>query len=532
MLRRDAKTFPILPRTNAWTHEMSEAKTNAGKELYRKLRTCSCARLWEKEVPRFDRATTAERVQSVGLIRAVGVVFSESGTARQKEEVRKWLRGLLQDPEEKIRRYAMTALPKLGADPRNEAELLTLLNATSAERELKFLGRTLDKIGGAATLAALEEKQSGGLQQTKRKVRATVARREEPGGLRLDAPLSLSGVRMNLRCRRGLEEIVREELQADGKFRVLEVGSGLVTIGSSRPFTLAEVFRLRCFSTLGFPLGEVSASNGLDEIADVMTSAQARAILTTLTDGAIRYRLEFVEEGHRRGAVRLLANKAYARCPQILNDARESLWTVAIHPTADGSLVELMPRLRPDPRFTYRRADVPAASHPPLAACLARLAEPMREGIVWDPFCGSGLELIEVALLGGIRTVFASDRSADAVEVARANFSAAKIPDVQASFTTADLRDHARIAGLSAGTVSLIVTNPPMGKRVPVPNLRALIEDLLAIATKVLRPGGRLIFPNPLSVHNRHRELSLESRRLIDLGGFDCQLEVYRKAAR
>ena len=117
------------------------AEHNPDKALYQKLRLLTCERLWRDEVALFDRATPAERLERVALVRAVGVVFSESGSPKQKEEAKQWLVGLLNDPSEKIRRYAMTALPKLGAEPHEEAALLSLLRSSTNEREKKFLGR-------------------------------------------------------------------------------------------------------------------------------------------------------------------------------------------------------------------------------------------------------------------------------------------------------------------------------------------------------------------------------------------------------
>ena len=102
---------------------------NTSKELYRELRALPWEQLWKDEVQRFDRATARERFERVSVVRAVGVVFPESGPAEQRDEVRAWLRGLLHDPEEKIRRYAMAALPKIGAGAGDEAELLALLPA-------------------------------------------------------------------------------------------------------------------------------------------------------------------------------------------------------------------------------------------------------------------------------------------------------------------------------------------------------------------------------------------------------------------
>jgi len=131
----------------------SHMKTD--KELYRGLRVLSCETLWNDEVARFERSTPVERIKRVAVIRAVGVVFSGSGTAKQKAEARSWLVRLLQDPSEKVRRYAMTALPKLGSGKNEERALLSLLRTTTVDREKKFLGQALDKIGGTATLNAV-----------------------------------------------------------------------------------------------------------------------------------------------------------------------------------------------------------------------------------------------------------------------------------------------------------------------------------------------------------------------------------------
>src|SRR5580658_2903734 len=131
---------------------MKNGEPNPDKELYRQLRSLPWRQLWSEEAARFDQASPQERSKRVAVIRAVGVVFGESGAAEQKEEVRQWLLALLHDPCEKARRYAMAALPKIGSAPGDEAELISVLRATSSEREKKFLGQTLEKIGGTATL--------------------------------------------------------------------------------------------------------------------------------------------------------------------------------------------------------------------------------------------------------------------------------------------------------------------------------------------------------------------------------------------
>ena len=476
----------------------------ATKELYKELRGLSCEQLWELEVPRFDQADPQERLDRVAVVRAVGVVFSESGTAEQKDKVRPWLRRLLQDPQEKIRRYSMAALPKIGAGQDEEAELLALLQSTEAAREKKFLGRALEKVGGIATLKEMAKGATGFLPQTGQKIKASLARDESPSAVKMDGILTdFKGLQIHLHTRRGLEQIlvteIEEYLQAHGKFHVSEVRRGRVALTPMAPFSLADIYRLRCFGTLGFVLGAVTGSDesrSRESLASLITSPLAQRIFRTFTEGSIRYRLEFVGRGHQRSAVRDLASRAYALCPEILNDPRHSPWSVAVHFTEQGSSVELCPRLT-DPRFSYRLDDVPAASHPPLAACMARLAGPVDHEIVWDPFCGSGLELIESALLGGVQRIYGTDISAEAVAITAKNFAAANVSSGQTMFACCDFRDFIRIEGLGPNTVTLIVTNPPMGKRIPIPNLRGLIDELFAVAATVLKPGGRLVFANP-----------------------------------
>ncbi len=506
---------------------------NTGKELYRQLRAVPWEQLWTQDVARFNRATARERFDTVSVIRAVGVVFPESGPKEQKDEVRRWLRSLLQDPEEKVRRYAMAALPKIGAGASEEADLLGILRTGTSEREAKYLGRTLDKIGGEATLEILAE--TGALPaQTEQKVRAKVARSQSPSTIRLDSAIpDFTGLRIHLRGREGLERIVREEVEAQGKFRVLEVQPGLVAISASAPFTLDDIFALRCFGTMGFVLGIVNSASeaaSIESLASAIASPLSQRLLTALTAGAIRYRLEFVAKGHQRAAVRDVANRAYALCPQILNDAREAPWAIDIHPAGQGDSVELRPRISPDPRHAYRLDDVPAASHPPLAACMARLAGRQENESIWDPFCGSGLELIERALLGGVRSVRGTDLSDQAIDIARRNFAAAQPGFAGARFTCGDFRDFAREENLAG--LTLIISNPPLGRRIPIRNLRGLFEDLFAVAAKVLAPGGRLVFTNPFHMESPQPSLKLESRQAVDLGGFECRMELYRKLAR
>jgi len=518
---------------------MKSKSGNPNKELYNQLRVLSCEQLWEEEVPRFDRATPAERLARVSLVRAVGVVFSEQGTMAQKNLVRPWLRGLLKDPAEKIRRYAMAALPKIGAGAGEEADLLTLLRLATADTEKKFLGQTLAKIGGEATLEVMKSSGAGALGKAALKIKANVARSQSPSSIKMDRALTAyQGLMIHLHGRRGLEQFMRaeveEKLKRNAKFRLTDVRAGLVALTPIAPFALKDIYVLRCFGTVAFVLGtenEPEEADSLEALAQIIGSPLAKRILTTFTEGSLRYRLDLVARGQQRGAVQALANRAYALCPDILNDPNEAPWTVSVQPRGRGRIVEVSPKVLPDPRFAYRQEDVPAASHPPLAACMVRLAGKMEGEVIWDPFCGSGVELVEKSILGGVRTLYGTDLSAEAIGIAERNLAAANLKGVEAKLVCADFRDFAKNE-LGADSVDLIISNPPMGKRVPIPNLRGLIYDLIDVAALVLKPGGRLVFANPIPLENPHRAMKLQTRQVVDFGGFDCRVEKYVKLGK
>lgn len=505
------------------------------KELYRQLRTLPREKLWQEEVRRFNEAEPRARMERVAVIRAVGVVFA-GASAAEKAQVKTWLLQLLEDPNEKIRRYAMAVLPKFGGGVREESALLALWEQGPVAREQKYLGRALDKLGGTATLHAVA-KVPGALPQTEQKVKARVARIEQPSCIRLDQVCeAYTGLRIHLRCRKGLEQFVREELNENTelkkRFRILEVRSRYVAITPLASFSLADLYQLRCFSAVGFVLGSVATSDpgaSVEPLAALIASPLARTLLSTFTAGGLRYRLEFISKGHQRGTIHQVVNRAFALCPDILNDARKAPWSMDVHPLAHGSSLELRPRLSPDPRMFYRQDDVPAASHPPLAACMARLAGRMDGDIVWDPFCGSGLELIERALRGGVRRLMGTDLSPAAIAISQANVAAAHLESVAANFTCGDFRNYQAVEGLAPASVTLIITNPPMGRRVRIKDMRGLFTDFFNVAARVLKPGGRLVFPNPLRLGSPDASLKLEYRQVVDLGGFDCRLEMYRK---
>lgn len=401
---------------------------------------------------------------------------------------------LVHDPRADVRRAAVTALGKLGG-----AEAARLLEGAEA-------------IPGDALDTATE--------RVARRVTAETATT-----LQGDRPLP-AGTEVLFSVRRGLESLVAERVGA----RALRVQQGavLARVTGETPGALLALSRV----TLGlaFPIGTVRASaDELGELAELVSSPRSLALVKSFTTGPLRYRIEWERGGPRRAATRELARAIARRAPELSNDPAASPWELVIE--IDGALrhVSWRPRALRDERFEYRVRDVPAASHPTIAAALAEVAGAERGDVVWDPFVGSGLELVERARLGPARTWLACDLEATALDAARANFAAAGLTGVHLA------RSDARAFRVPE-PVSLVLTNPPMGRRVARSEpLAALYRTFFDGLASRLAPRARLVWLSPIPEESARfaRAVGLELTRSLrlDLGGFWVDLQRYERGA-
>lgn len=512
---------------------MTHDKREAAKALYKQLRSQSWSDL-APQLPAYDAAPARERLDRVGLLRAVAVVVSESSTREGEAEARAWLIRQLEDPAEKIRRYAMAALAKLEGAPEAESALRARMGTAQSERESRQLREALTRVGSTATLESLAHTPAQD-PEAEQRLQARLARSRSRSGIRMALAIQPApGLRVQLRGRRGLEPWMRDEAETHPeirrRFRVADTGPGRVTLEPTAAFTIADIHALRCFGTAALVLGQAPVAGAPDEaarIAGAIAAPASRRLLESLTNGPVRYRLDFIGRGARRAVLREVTTRVFEAAPTLLNDPVEAPWEIDVHPCDAGQSIELRPRLVPDPRFAFRMDDIAAASHPPLAACLARLAGRQEQEVVWDPFCGSGLELVERGLMGGVTRLCGTDLSAGAIAACRANLAAADLGAIRIDLRCTDFRQFILRGGLAPGSVSLVITNPPLGRRVRIPNLRQLIRDLLEMSARVLRPGGRLVCINPIELDQLPAGLERVHRSQVDLGGFDCWLERY-----
>jgi len=465
-------------------------------------------------------AATADDAAAVRLIEVVGGAADALEDADDALVEELTLR--LDDARPRVRRAAVRALE--GSAP--EARLLEALAAETDPPTQRALVEALGKTGGARAREAIRALPTAEAQLARVRERALL-QLERDATRELDSHIDQAAappdaLRVMLRTRRGLEHILAEEVDQSQDPRA--IGPGLVAATLTAPLGL--LFRARTWDTLGFPLARRRAGEGA--LADALTSDEADRIFAAFTRGPVRYRIGW-SGGKRRAAIYAAAAAIAARRPALVNDPRQTSWNAAVRERAGWLEVTLEPWGLADPRFAYRSATVKAASHPTIAAALARVAGARADDVVWDPFCGSGLELCERGLFGPFSALFGSDTDPAALAAARANLAAA-LPDAGAriALSEADARTHAPPG------VTLILSNPPLGWRVlPGAPLAPLFEAFVAHAARLLPPGGRLVWITPLPEVTRaaaaRAGLRETARQPIEMGCLRTEIEAWVK---
>jgi 23S rRNA G2445 N2-methylase RlmL len=461
------------------------------------------------------------------LVRLVGRLVS-----------RGWREGIgvliaaLADESPKARRNAAIALGQVRSEE-VETALLATWDSDRRPEMRRSVAAALGKVGTTRSLPLLREASAAPERELSRiaaRALMMVDRTASRGdGGHIDATRAPEvPTPVLVLARRGLEDLVVLELSDRATLSDVRVlGPGRVAVTLSGP--LDTLFQARTMLGIRFSLPPEWVRDGdtvSAAIARIVLSEAARAVFDTWTVGPMRYRIAWAEAGHKRASTWDAATLISQREPRYVNDPTLSTWELVVAQNARRIDVTLAPRALRDPRFPWREADVPAASHPTIAAALARVAGARPDDVVWDPFVGSGSELVERALLGPYRRLLGSDVDPRALDAARRNLAAAGL-EARLEFGDA--------LSLKPEGVTLIVTNPPMGRRSSrSAALPSALTSFVAHAASVLRPNGRLVWmaPWPARARAAGREagLGLQSARVVDMGGFDVELQHWVKS--
>ena len=123
--------------------------------------------------------------------------------------------------------------------------------------------------------------------------------------------------------------------------------------------------------------------------------------------------------------------------------------------------------------------------------------------------------------------MFGTDIEATAVAAARANVKRAGVERVLIE------RGDALDPLVPPDGVTLIITNPPMGRRVQRGTHAELLLGFVDRAAEVLVPGGALVWivPEPQRVRERAESAGfiIDHATSMDMSGFSAELSVYMK---
>ncbi|MBH5335921.1 methyltransferase domain-containing protein [Streptomyces pactum] len=241
--------------------------------------------------------------------------------------------------------------------------------------------------------------------------------------------------------------------------------------------TLDQLLPLRMFSTLSVVLDESehAREDGFADALAGLTESAEHGVIARLS-GPPAYRVDDIEG---RG---VLIEGVGARLGW-QNDPRA--WDVNISEHGRFVLAEIgaMHRSRRYPKL-HR---IPASVNPVVGSLLVQLAKPEADDTVYDPFCGSGTLLTEVAAIGKGALFLGTDIAQKALGVARLNLEPLGKPYLLA-------QARAEALPLPAQSVDRVISNMPFGKRVGSHQVNSLLYPrFLGELARVLRPKGRAV---------------------------------------
>ncbi|TPV93591.1 MAG: methyltransferase [Myxococcales bacterium FL481] len=446
----------------------------------------------------------------------------------------------LGDPDPHVVREAARAVAKVPVEDhvRIEARLLEIIDRVAVP-ERRAVVDGLAVVGSERASAWLHAVSGGDDSDfARRAARAGLlierrAARVGPAVIVRDRVLG-SPHRVCLRGRRGTAGIVFDQAERSlppslaGATEIRDERSVVVNWAGD----YAGLLAVRTGGEVGLEFPLPNAGDLTARIVAGLSAPALEAALRAWTDGELRFRLAFAQGGHRRQIVWDVATRlAQHHCP-LRNDSRNVPWTIEVDEVGEGRLL-CLPR-GADDRFEYRLGDVPAASHPSLAAALAWTARPRAGELVWDPFCGSGSELVECARLQPDLTLCGTDVAEAAIEVARRNTTAAGLDPRRVHLHRGEAGSTR--PGDGSTRPSLVITNPPMGGRVAGDgSVRELLVGLVHRCGRALAPGGRLVWLTPSPQRTREAAhavgLVVEERTEIDMGGFPATLQIITRPA-
>lgn len=163
---------------------------------------------------------------------------------------------------------------------------------------------------------------------------------------------------------------------------------------------------------------------------------------------------------------------------------------------------------------------------PKLARMMINLAGAPKDGLLLDPFCGSGTVLTEAVLMGHTK-LLGTDLSERAISDTKRNYTwTIDKADIRGVRFNAFRKDVRELSGkIERGSVAAIVTEPYLGPPQTgresdqqvhkiFLELMELYEGAFGSFSRVLEPGGSVVFAFPVFGKKKHMNLHAALRKL------------------
>lgn len=373
-----------------------------------------------------------------------------------------------------------------------------------AQEEVAQLARALAKVGRGEALRTLARRVPGLDTSVGQVIAARHDAREQD--VSVDVHRSFASGQLLVECRDGVGPIAQRQYESLG-IPCTAAGENLLVLRAETSVHRA----LACRSAMRVGFAVADASPGAD-IAGVLTAAHHT--MRQVTTGPLRYRLDW--PGATAAKIHEVAVAVHGAHPDMINDPRGAAWHIGLH----RPYWVAWPVGVEDGRFAWREGQVPAASHPTLAAALAFLARPIAGDRVWDPFCGSGAELVECGVLAPGAALLGSDTSPEAIGIARRNLAAAG-HGARAELGLAD-------ALASWPDATVVITNPPHGGRVKADTVALHTRFFAHVAARLPR-GGRLAWIRHAKARVEGTPMVCEASYPMTLAGQAMRIEAWSK---
>jgi len=234
-------------------------------------------------------------------------------------------------------------------------------------------------------------------------------------------------------------------------------------------------------TVLDFPVARPKALLGDENLRKII--ACARAI-----SGACQFHaLRISAAGSHTPTMQRIATDI-ANATELPVDNAGGDFLVRIRRSREGWQMLIRNTPRPLSARSWRVADYPVAVNACIAAAMVRLAEIMPQDRVLNVMCGSATIAIEAAIAHPSLQVLAIDNNEQGLTAARANARAAGVD----RRVRLQLGDSTQL-DIADSSIDFAFADPPWSGDAK-PNLSRLYEATLAELSRVVRPGGRLIW--------------------------------------